>query len=124
MPYKISTSNDLTKFLTQSGKNSLIIHTNEPETIKCDLLNMNETKQLYLFHNSTYNYDFLVKHDLTFFWLDKKYVVNAIEVNTNGGSRSYEKMTVKELQTRCRKRKIAYSGLRKAALIAVLRSQK
>ncbi len=36
----------------------------------------------------------------------------------------YESLTVKELQDRCRKRKIPYSGLRKAELIAKLRMKR
>lgn len=38
-----------------------------------------------------------------------------------GGKGRFEKLTVKELQERCKKRKLKYSGLRKAELIALLR---
>lgn len=46
-----------------------------------------------------------------------------IPVNKRGGSARYEKLTVKELQERCRQRKIPYSGKRKAELIASLRKK-
>lgn len=41
-----------------------------------------------------------------------------------GANKRLEKLTVKELQQRCIKRKIAYSGKRKAELIAALRRKK
>jgi hypothetical protein len=49
------------------------------------------------------------------------------EGQTHGGRKKsvkLEKLTVKELQERCVKRKIKYSGLRKAELIVVLRAKK
>ena len=46
----------------------------------------------------------------------------------NGGARirkgSFESMTVKQLQQRCAKRKMSYSGLRKHELILKLRGKK
>lgn len=46
-----------------------------------------------------------------------------VPIKQQGGRRlPYENLTVKELQQRCAKRKIKYSGLRKADLIAALRA--
>jgi len=40
---------------------------------------------------------------------------------TTGGRKRFESLTVKELQHKCAQRKLKYSGLRKAELIALLR---
>jgi len=46
---------------------------------------------------------------------------NVPKTSNHGGKKTLDKLTVKELQQRCAKRKIKYSGLCKAELIAALR---